>query len=505
MINYFLKRPLLFSGLICAIASVLGYYYKFFILVMSGISVAILIWLILSNKSVHSKIITVALILVCLSLFLTHGESDALNKHIGKNAESEFIVTDITYSSANYNRANIEITDSSILPKGTKLSVGYYDCVLSIGDMAKGDINISKIEDSFKKANNSNKIFINGSLRNIEISTSEQDGVLKGLEKIRTYIKNTLFSNLRYSNASTVCGIVLGENQYFTNEFYWNIKASGVSHVMVVSGMHLSVFVAIATVLIEKIFYNKYLRAFLICVTVLFLIAVCGFTASMLRAGFTYFLMALSLLFNRKPVPENTLGAAVTIILIINPFMVLNIAFQLSVLATFGILAVSLPTLRYLRSRKIIENPIILTLISVILTTLSATLLTLPVIIYEFGFISLVSLFTNLCITFAVSLVIWVTALALVINLIFPVVAGFMFTVCEPVVEIVNSVINEFGSIENAILVTPEYTLPIAIFILLFIFIVLLACKNRIDVLKLKEMRRKIITEGGKRKNGGSF
>lgn len=505
MINYFLKRPMLFSGVICAIASILGYYYKFSILFIGAVSVAFLIWLILRNKSIDSKFIAVSLILVTLSLFLNHGKADTLNKHIGKTAESEFIVTDITYTSVNYNRANIEIIDSIILPKGVKLSVGYSDIDLSVGDVARGDIKLYEIEEDYRKSNYSNKIFINGSLKNTHIIDNSQDSVLKGIERIRNYIKNTLFDNLKYSNASTVCGIILGENRYFTDEFDSNIKASGVSHVMVVSGLHLSVFVAVATFLIERIFYNKYLRALLIATTVLFLIAVCGFTASMLRAGFTYFLMAIALLFDRKPVPENTLGAAVTIILIINPFIVLSVAFQLSVLATFGILSVSLPIIQYFRSRRIIENPIILTLFSAILTTLSATLLTMPVSIYAFGFISTVSLFTNLCITFAVNLVIWITVLALVVNLIFPAAAGLMFAACEPVTAFVNSVINEFGSIENAILVTPVYTLPIAVFIILLIFSVLLACKNRIDVLKLKEMRRKIIVEGGRKKNGSSF
>ncbi len=491
---------MLFSGLVCVIVSVLGYYYKFSVVIIGAVSVGILIWLILRNKSVHSKIIAVLMILLSLSLLLTHGRADTLNKHIGKTAESEFIVTDITYTSVNYNRANIEITNSTILPKGAKLSVGFSDTELNIADVARGDIELNAIDDDFKKSNYSDKIFINGNLKNIEKLEDSYDGILKGLEKIRKYIKNTLFSNLSYSNASTVCGIVLGDNKYFTDEFYGNIKASGVSHIMVVSGLHLSVFVAVATILIELLFYNKYLRALLISATVLFLIAVCGFTASMFRAGFTYFLMAIALLFDRKPVPENTLGAAVTIMLIINPFMVLNVAFQLSVLATFGILAVSLPIIKYFISRKIINNAIILTLFSAILTTFSANLLTLPVSINTFGYISTVSLFTNLCITFAVNIIIWISVIALAVNLVFPTVAGFMFSLCSPIVAFVNSVINEFGSIENAILVTPQYTLPIAISIILLIFIILLACKNRIDVLKLKELRRKIIAEGGKSK-----
>lgn len=496
---------MLLSGMICSITSILGYYYKLSVIFIGAVSVGALIWLILRNKCVNSKIITIAVILMTISLMFTHGKADTLNEHIGKTAESEFIVTDIIYSSSDYNRANIKIRNSAILPRGSKLSVGFSDDIIEVGDIVRGNIELYEIGDDFKKSNYSNKIFINGSLNDFKIINNSEDNILKKIEKVRNYIKDTVFKNLRYSNASTVCGIVLGENQYFSDEFYGNIKAAGVSHIMVVSGLHLSIFVAIATGLIELLFYNKYLRAILISATVLFLIAVCGFTASMFRAGLTYFLMAIALLFDRKPVPENMLGAAVTITLLINPFIILNVAFQLSVLATFGILAFSLPIIKYFINRKIIRNKIITVLFSLILTTLSATLLTLPISISTFGFISGVSLFTNLCITYAVNVIIWIVVLALTVNLFFPALAGVMFSICEPVVSFVNSVINEMGSIETAIIVTPRYTLWIAILGILIILIIMLACKNRIDVLKLKEMQRKIITEGGKRKNGGSF
>lgn len=500
MIDYFLKRPMLFSAVLCSIVSVLGYYYKFSVVFVGAVSVAVLIWLILRNKSVRSKVIAFLLIIISISLIFTHGKVDTLNKHIGKTAECSFVITEITYTSSEYNRANIEVLESTFLPKSTKLSVGYSGADLEEGDVAKADINLVRIDDDFKKSNYSNGIFLNGKLNKIEKMENSEDDVLKVIDKIRKYINNTLFKNLRYSNASTVCGIILGENKYFTDEFYENIKAAGVSHVMVVSGMHLSVFVLIATFLIELLFYNKYLRAFLICATVLFLIAICGFTASMQRAGLTYILMAIALLFDRKPVPENTLGAAVTIILIINPFMVLNIAFELSVLATFGILAISLPIIKYFSNRKIIKSRVLLTLFSAVITTLSATMLTLPVSVSAFSYISVVGVFTNLSISLAVTVIIWISVLALVVNLIFPAVAGLMFTVCEPVVAFVNAVINIFGSIENAVVITPYYTLFISVIIILLIFMILLACKNRIDVLKLKEMRRKIIAEGGKKR-----
>ena len=50
--------------------------------------------------------------------------------------------------------------------------------------------------------------------------------------------------------------------------------------------MHLSVIVGLTAVAVKKYFYNKYLRALTMLATVLFMAAVCGFTKSILRAGF---------------------------------------------------------------------------------------------------------------------------------------------------------------------------------------------------------------------------
>ena len=84
--------------------------------------------------------------------------------------------------------------------------------------------------------------------------------------------------------------------------------------------------------------------------------AICGFTMSILRAGITYFLMALALLLNRENTSENTLGFAVCLIYLANPFAVFSLSFQLSVLSTFAILVVAIPVIDTLREQKIIKN-----------------------------------------------------------------------------------------------------------------------------------------------------
>ena len=147
-----------------------------------------------------------------------------------------------------------------------------------------------------------------------------------------------------------------GDKSYFTDTFYSNVKSAGVAHVMVVSGMHLSIIIALALYFANKLFYNPYFKALVICIVTLAVMAVCGFTMSIMRAGVTYLLMALALVLGRENTPENTLGAAVSIILLCNPLAIRSVAFQLSVLSTFAILVVAIPVIDTLREQKIIKN-----------------------------------------------------------------------------------------------------------------------------------------------------
>ena len=218
--------------------------------------------------------------------------------------------------------------------------------------------------------------------------------MLQKIRNVRSYIKNTLFSAMSRDEAATLTAVTIGDRSYFTDEFYANVKKAGVSHVMVVSGMHLSVIVGLTAVAVKKYFYNKYLRALTMLATVLFMAAVCGFTKSILRAGFCSLFLAVSILSERDNTTENSLGGAAALLFMISPFTVFSVSFQLSFLSTLGIVSVAMPCLKFIKDNRLLKTDIAFTLFSAVLVTLAATLFTLPISIYTFGYVSNVSVFT---------------------------------------------------------------------------------------------------------------
>jgi len=268
---------------------------------------------------------------------------------------------------------------------------------------------------------------------------------------------------------------------------------------MAVSGMHLSILISFFLRLSEKFYYNRYIHAIISLFCVLLLSLLCGFTMSIIRAGVMYIITAIGLLLKRNPVSENTLGCAVFLILLFYPFAIFSLAFVLSSLSTFGILSIAQPILRYLSDIKIFKNRLFNYTVSNILISVSATIMVLPALILKFGFFSVLGIITTFLLAAPVTAVIWLCVTALIINTIFPLFADIIFFICEMGLKYIKFIIDFFGNLSFSVLETPKYT-AIAVFVfIIVIFYLLLACKKRIDMLKLKAVQKKIIKEGGRK------
>ena len=501
MREYLLKRPMLLCAIICIAIAVAGYYSKTLLCVL-GIFYAAIFTLAIIKKS--DLKVYFCLFIIFLMFLNTTGLSTKIKSFEKISSEEQVlqtVVSDITYKSEDFNFAVFEVTDSSSNLKGQKITAAYSPKELELGDKAEITVKVKPLrEDEYKSQYFAKGVYLEGDISKITPDTKNGDFILKAVSKTRDYIRKSLFSNMGYEEASTLCALVFGDKDYFTAEFEDNVRNAGVSHVMVVSGLHLSIFVAFTLSLTKRRYYNRYLKAAITVGIVFIVMAVCGFTMSIMRAGVTFIVAAVGTVLKKDNTPANTLGAATVLILITSPFSIFSVAFQLSLLSTYGILAVALPINEYLESREIIKSSALLKLFTSGLITLSATVLTLPVSIYYFGKVSLVGVITNVLISYAVSVALKLTVVGLAVNLVFGGVAEMIFALCEIVVKYVNFVINFLGSQKFSAISVPRHYCIYAIILIILIFYVLLACKKRIDMIKLNEMNEKIIFERGKRK-----
>lgn len=490
---------MMISAVGCTISAVCGYYFKSVLFLCLVLSIFVGIWCL---KKRNTTAITVMILIVVMNISTAYEwwQINSLERieNTTKTAELCFEKTD--YQKNNYCISQFEVIDGDI-PKGTRLSLSHTPFYCETGEIIKAQVKLERVSDSYRVSEFSDGIYLSGKIEAFS-RTEHKDEVLGAVEGLRSYIRKWLFSNMSYESAATVSALVFGDKSYFSDEFNENVRASGVAHVMVVSGMHLSVIVTMILNITERFVYNSKLKAAIMLLTVLVLSAICGFTKSILRAGFTYVVMALGILLKRSYTSENALGTAVSIILISSPFVIFNVSFQLSVLSTFGILAVALPINRYFKGR--IKGVLKRTMDTAVLS-LSAMLMTLPVAIYVFGEVSVVGVITNLLIGVPTSFCLTVAVIALVLSPLLPFASSVLLDICDIAVRYVNDVINFMGSLEFSTVTVGKWAVVLSVILIILILCSMLACKVRKDMLKLEEMNRKIISERGSKSKWQSF
>ena len=185
---------------------------------------------------------------------------------------------------------------------------------------------------------------------------------------------------------------------------------TGTSHVVAVSGMHISFLVAIIQLLFGK---RKY--ALVLCIPLLlFYIAMVGAAPSVVRAGIMALFLIGAQLLMREYDPATAISASLFLLLLQNPYSIQNIGLQLSYAAIIGIHLFE-PRFRRLLLRPIEKAPRhtktgrmlyrfckpVATSVSM---SLAASVPTIPLVAVYFGYVSLIAPLVNLLILWAVSL-----------------------------------------------------------------------------------------------------
>lgn len=215
--------------------------------------------------------------------------------------------------------------------------------------------------------------------------------------------------------------LLLGHRQDLDYETSTAFKVSGISHIVAVSGLHISILFAFVYLFSRR----QKVLTFLIGVPVLVAFAaMAGFTPSVVRGCIMQFLMLLALLTDREYDPPTALAFAALVMLIVNPMVILSISFQLSVGCMIGIFLFCRPIHDWFLAQSwigVVKGKGILPrlkrwFINSVSVSLSASIVTTPLVAYYFGTVSLVSLLTNLLVVWLVTAVFYGIMLACAVS-----------------------------------------------------------------------------------------
>ncbi len=258
---------------------------------------------------------------------------------------------------------------------------------------------------------------------------------------VRDWFASRVKSQIPEEQANLGLSYLLGMKAGLSDELDENLRVVGLTHIVVASGAHLAILVEVA----KKIF-GKFSRfaglSFSIIFIVLFMMMV-GWTPSIMRAGVMTILGLACWYVGRKMSPMRIILLVAAGTLIVNPNFVMNMGWLLSFASYAGITVVGPSVTKWFFGEK---KPGAIG--SLVMTTISATIMTLPILLYYYGQVSLVSLLANLLILptlpYAMGLVFGAGIVAGI-----PVIGGIVGFVATKVLEYHIAVVGIFGEMKQ--------------------------------------------------------
>ncbi|MFN7013954.1 MAG: ComEC/Rec2 family competence protein, partial [Bacteroidia bacterium] len=165
------------------------------------------------------------------------------------------------------------------------------------------------------------------------------------LKRIAEAWRNKLLSIIEQNNisgneAAVLSALLVGYKDKLEASIVRSYSGSGAMHVLAVSGLHVGIiYVIISSVFffLDKIKYGIIVKTIIILLLLWAFGFITGLSASVLRASTMFSFVAAGKAFNRSSNIYNTLAASAILLLLINPYMITEVGFQLSYLAVIGI------------------------------------------------------------------------------------------------------------------------------------------------------------------------
>lgn len=306
------------------------------------------------------------------------------------------------------------------------------------------------------------------------------------INKLRNRLKENFIKILDKEEAGLAIGILLGDSSDIDDDIKESFKNCSLSHMLAVSGAHLSYLVlGLNFILNEKLIGKR--RCYIInIISIIIFMIMTGMSLSVIRAGVSSILSIIAVLIYRKADSFETLAFALLCTIIDNPFTIFNLGLQLSYLGTIGIVILNKELNKFEQNHKynskiktyILENTYV---------TLSATLLIFPITLYYFNMISLNFLIANLLLGPLLGFAIVLGLITLMLSLVMLPIAKFVGVFLNLVLRFIIKATYIIAKvpISNITVGTPSVITMIAIYIVITCLIIFIKKRNKIILKKI--------------------
>ncbi len=196
-------------------------------------------------------------------------------------------------------------------------------------------------------------------------------------------------------HAGLLNGILFGTKATINKDFLDALIKTGTLHIVALSGMNISILAGIISTSLLRVFSRR-ISSLLTVGSIIGFVWFVGLSPSVIRAAIMGCITLLAVVFGRQTWSLYSLFIAGGLMLLFDMHVIASLSFQLSFLATLGIIVFGNEKSRPDGHQPL--HPLLSMLKTDLRTTLAAQVFTVPLILFTFGRISLVSPLTNILI-----------------------------------------------------------------------------------------------------------
>lgn len=242
-------------------------------------------------------------------------------------------------------------------------------------------------------------------------------GKMTFLESVSSNIYKTLTINIGTHYGAIAFSMLTGDKNFLDTDVLSYYGASGLRHIMAVSGLHIGFVCLLFTSILQKLKVNKLVNYFLITAFLIFYAFLAGFSPSVMRAIAMCQVGLVGKLFSKWRDALTSLCFAMAMILLISPLYLFEAGFILSCSAVFGLIMFSQPLTKFFQKLRLPKF-----IASALSTSLSAQIGIFPAMTFFFAEFQTYAILLNVFLM----PVIMFTFFALVITLIFTLLIPFL-------------------------------------------------------------------------------
>jgi len=301
-------------------------------------------------------------------------------------------------------QSNISKTEKTkiIVYTSKTCELEYGDIVKISGDFSKGAKRRNYKGFSYRNYLRQSQIYGTVYVKNPEI-VGHRAGFLEKIYKLKTKLYKILDNLYKDENENAFLkGILLGDSSNLDEDIKENFQNSSMSHVLAISGMHVSYVILGAQYILDKFINSRKLKNYIIIGILTFFAIITGGSPSVLRACMMSAMLLISQNFYRKNSFYLTLLFTFLAIIFINPYNIFVVGMWLSYGGTLGIVLFHKFFSRFIECKFDIKSKFAKSFLSIFLTSFAAQILIFPIMIYSFNTISFTFFISNLLIYFLI-------------------------------------------------------------------------------------------------------